>query len=144
MASHRSTDAAPADDQAFSEAFDEDKAETPADQRRPDREKADLDEPVKTVDEALDGDSGERFGELVHDEEPLRRREVAADQASADGIPTVAKDDADPESGASTDEDGEAGDSDQGDTLDPDEKIDEAMDETFPASDPPPIRPGES
>ena len=138
MASHRSSDSAPADDQSFSEAFDEDKTDKAVDQRRPDRDKADEDGPVKSVDEAVDGDSGERFGELVHDEEPMRRREAAADQARSDGIPTKPKDEADTDPAQS---DAETGDDD---TLDPDEKIDEAMDETFPASDPPPIRPGES
>ena len=137
MASHHSPDAAPADDQAFSEAFDEDKTEKAVDQRRPDRDKADRDAPVKSVDDALDGDSGERFGELVHDEEPMRRREAAADQARSDSIPTKPKDRVYPEGG------GQSEDEEEG-TLDPDEKIDEAMDETFPASDPPPIRPGES
>jgi hypothetical protein len=135
MASHRNSDAAPADDQAFSEAFDEDKSPTSADQRRPDRDKADADAPVQPVDAALDGDTGERFGETVHDEEPMRRREVAADQARSDGIPTGPK----PDKRAPDDPE-----ADEDDTLDPDEKIDEAMEETFPASDPPPVRPGES
>jgi hypothetical protein len=136
MASHRSPDA-PADDQAFSEAFDEDKSPTDADQRRPDRDKADADAPVQPVDEALDGDTGERFGETVHEGEPMRRREVAADQARSDGIPAGPK----PENRREPDDPDEAED---GETLDEDEKIDEAMEETFPASDPPPIRPGES
>ncbi len=135
MGSHRNPDAAPADDQAFSEAFDEDKADTSADQQRPDRAKADEDAPIKSVDTAIDGDTGERFGETVHDEEPLRRREVAADQARSDGIPAKPKDEVEIDEKPSKSDD---------DTLDPDEKIDEAMDETFPASDPPPIRPGES
>ena len=138
MASHRSPDDAPADDQAFSETFDEDKADTAADQQRPDREKADQDGPATSVDDAIDGDAGERFGELVHDEEPLRRREAAADQARSDAIPVKPKEEARSGDAAQTpDEDADT-------TLDPDEKIDEAMEETFPASDPPPIRPGES
>ena len=137
MASHRNSDAAPADDQAFSEAFDEDKSPNGADQRRPDRDKADADAPVQPVDAALDGDTGERFGETVNEDEPMRRREVAADQARSDGIPTKPKGDVEP--GVEPSDAEEGGD----DTLDPDEKIDEAMDETFPASDPPPIRPGE-
>lgn len=137
MASHRSTEAAPADDQAFSEAFDEDKSPSEADQRRPDRLKADADTPVEPVDEAIDGDTGERFGETVHEDEPMRRREVAADRARSDGIPTGPKLDR-----RRPPDDPDAADSDD-DTLDEDEKIDEAMDKTFPASDPPPVRPGE-
>lgn len=137
MASHRSPDAAPADDQAFSEAFDEDKSPKDADQRRPDREKADADGPVQPVDEAIDGDMGERFGETVHEDGPMRRREVAADQARSDGIPTG------PRPGKRRAPDDPDANGHGGDTLDKDEKIDEAMDETFPASDPPPVRPGE-
>ena len=138
MASHRNADDAPADDQAFSETFDEDKADTAADQQRPDREKADQDAPARSVDDAIDGDTGERFGELVNDEEPLRRREAAADQARSDAIPVKPKEEVRSGDAAHT----PAEDADT--TLDPDEKIDEAMEETFPASDPPPIRPGEA
>lgn len=138
MASHRSPESAPADDQAFSESFDEDKTGSAADQRRPDRDKADG--PVQPLDMALDGAQSERFGETVNDEQPLRRRESAADQARDDGLPSGPK----PEGVRPPDDPEDAKDSDEdGDTQDPDEKIDEAMEESFPASDPPPVRPGE-
>lgn len=136
MASHRSTDSAPADDQAFAESFDETKARTSADQRRPDGDKADGD--VKPVDEALDGAVGERFGEQVDpaqgDGHPLENvTDIDAvaevpDDARRDGVrPPDDPDDPDVKGRAQT----------------PEEKLDEAMEETFPASDPPPIRPGE-
>lgn len=137
MASHRNSDSAPADDQAFSEAFDEDKSGKDGDQRRPDSDKADG-ETVQPLDEALDGAQAERLGETVHEDEPMRRREIAADQAAADGMPSGPK----PE-GVHAPDDPDDPD-EKGRVQDKDEKIDEAMDESFPASDPPPIRPGES
>ena len=133
MASHRSTDSAPADDQAFAESFDETKSATRAEQRRPDGDKAD---DAMPVDAALDGAVGERFGEQVDpaqgDDDPLENDtdiDALADTPEPERVrPPDDPDDPDAKGRAQT----------------PDEKLDEAMDETFPASDPPPIRPGES
>lgn len=130
MAAHRSTDAAPADDQAFSEAFDEDKSATPVDQRRPDRRKADADTAVSPLDHALDGSAGERFGETV-------LKDAAGDDA-ADGAPAAPN-----RPGVRAPDDPDEAGEDDG-TLDPDEKVDEGVEESFPASDPPAIRPGEA
>ncbi|MEQ8433895.1 MAG: hypothetical protein RIA71_06610 [Oceanicaulis sp.] len=155
MASHRSTDAAPADDQAFAEAFDEDKHANEAEIGRPDRDKEDS--RVQPVDRGLDGARGERFGETVRaegdapgredEDEDERRRQSGAEEASEDDLiepngpatkrprkPTDTDVKHTPGQTAPKKKDGE---------TDQDKRLDEAMKESFPASDPPPVRPGE-
>lgn len=156
MASHRSTEAAPADDQAFAEAFDEDKTATDAEIGRPDRDKEDS--RVQPVDQAMTGARGERFGEAVRAEgdspgrsgesdEDEDRRRSGAEEASEDDLiepngpatkrprkPTDTDVKHTPGQTAPKKKDGE---------MDEDERLDEAMKESFPASDPPPVRPGE-
>ncbi len=129
MASHRSTQTAPADDQASAESFDETKAGAPAEQRRPDRDKAD--EGATPLDQALDGAVGERFGEQVDAPDAITTETTEDETVSGPAPEGVHPPDdiEDPEAG--------------GRAQTPEERLDEAMDETFPASDPPPIRPGE-
>ncbi len=122
MASHRSTDFAPDDDRAFAESFDETKARTKADQRRPDGSKTDGE--VKPVDEALDGAVGERFGEQV---DPVLGEDDPLENVT--DIDAVSDDPDAPDA--------------RGRAQTSEERLDEAMEETFLASDPPPIRPGE-
>jgi hypothetical protein len=124
MASHRSTDASPADDQAFAEAFDEDKHASQAEMGRPDRDKEDGH--AEPVDQSLDGARGERFGEAVSAEPD----DLDPVQAGPGADETTAPRKATPDTHARSKQDEEA-------------RLDEAMKETFPASDPPPIRPGE-
>jgi hypothetical protein len=157
MASHRSTDAAPADDQAFAEAFDEDKTATDAEIGRPDRDKEDS--RVQPVDRGLTGARGERFGETVRaegdapghapDDETgdARRRQSGAWEAGEDDV-------IEPNGPASersrypagTDVKHTSGQTEpqkKDGAIDDDARLDEAMKESFPASDPPPVRPGE-
>ncbi|XBQ15404.1 MAG: hypothetical protein ABL308_10585 [Oceanicaulis sp.] len=155
MASHRSTSNAPADDQAFQEIFDEDKAANDAEIGRPDRDKED--ERVQPVDQALTGARGERFGVEVRAEgsDPGRqdedeRRERAAEEAAEDDVPVPNGPASDtPRKPTDTDVKHTPGqtapksDNKSGDdgTMSEEERLDEAMKETFPASDPPPTQP---
>lgn len=126
MASHYSTDAAPADNQAFAQAFDETKALNRTEERRPDNAK--LGDQAVPVDQALDGARGERFGEKVDASSAgrLGAREDAVERLSAEDRKT---------SKSSPD--------DSPDPDDEEEKLDDALDDSFPASDPPPTRPGQ-
>jgi hypothetical protein len=135
VASNQNPGAIPADDENLSETFDEAKSPAQADQRRPDRHKADTDS-VKPVDEAIDGNIGERFGEAVHADTAMRRREVAAKQAQPAGPPVASKQTS-RRMPDKVETDG------QDTSVHRDDKLDEAIDETFPASDPPAVRPGE-
>ena len=122
MASNRSSEHAPADDQAVAETFDEEKAANPAEIQRPDRDKED--DRVQPVDAALTGARGERFGGAV-----------ASDA-----------DDPDPDPDSDSDPDSDPADRDdpdrKTDRTRQEDKLDEAIEESFPASDPPPLRPG--
>lgn len=126
MASHYSTDAAPADNQAFAQAFDETKALNRKDERRPDDAK--LGDEVVPVDQALDGARGERFGEAV-------------DQSSAGRL--GATEDTVERLSADDQEKSKTKPEDSPDPDDEEDKLDDALDDSFPASDPPPMRPGQ-
>ena len=124
MASHSNSDTAPADTQASSEVFDETKSVDRKGQLRPDDAK--LGDQTVPVDQALDGGRGERFGEKVAQDSAGRlgaREDTVERVADADRENTPKKPD--------QNEDAK------------DDKLDEALDDTFPASDPPPMRPGQ-
>lgn len=168
MVSHQDIDHAPGDDQTSSEAFDEDKHASAAEISRPDRDKADG--RVLPLDEALNGARGERFGEAVSaeggasgtdSERPDRdagRREHAADEAAEDDLiaPNGPKSEPSPPATGSGQRPGGTAPDKRPDTkpganpqkpddgvTDEEERLDEAIEESFPASDPPPVRPGE-
>ncbi len=153
MASHRSTDAAPADDQAFAEAFDEDKTATDAEIGRPDRDKEDS--RVQPVDQGMTGARGERFGETVRAEGGAPGRDDEAERRRQSGAEGASEDDLIEPNGPATKGPRKPADTDVKHTpgqtapkkidgeMDDDERLDEAMRESFPASDPPPVRPGE-
>lgn len=126
MASHDSTDAAPADNQSFAQAFDETKALNRTEERRPDDAK--LGDKAVPVDQALDGARGERFGEAV-------------DQSSAGRL--GATEDAVERLSADDQEKSKTKPEDSPDPDDEEDKLDDALDDSFPASDPPPMRPGQ-
>lgn len=126
MASHYSTQAAPADNQAFAQAFDETKAMDRKGEQRPDDAK--LGDTVVPVDQALDGARGERFGEAVDQSSAGRLG------ASEDGVERLS---------AEAQEKSKSSPDDSPDPDDEEDKLDDALDDSFPASDPPPIRPGE-
>ncbi|WP_440959157.1 hypothetical protein ACFELO_03330 [Oceanicaulis sp. LC35] len=132
MASHYSTDAAPADNQAFAQPFDETKAMGRKGELRPDDAK--LGDTVVPVDQALDGARGERFGETVDQSSAGRLG------ASDETVERLASDKAD--KSKSKEKTKEKPD-DSPDPDDEEDKLDDALDDSFPASDPPPIRPGE-
>lgn len=102
-----------ADEQAHSEAFDEDKALDPVHEREPDYDKNDP-ENAAPVDEAMDGARGVRFDESVpvdagedidaeeeeeeedggprdregdDEDDPIRRRRIASEEAVKDELP---------------------------------------------------------
>ncbi len=123
MASHYSTDAAPADNQAFAQPFDETKATGRKGELRPDDAK--LGDHVVPVDQALDGARGERFGETVDQSSAGRLG------ASEEAVERLASEDK---------EKSKKKPDDSPDPDDEDDKLDDALDDSFPASDPPPIR----
>ena len=127
MASHYSTDAAPADNQAFAQPFDETNAMGRRGELRPDDAK--LGDQVVPVDQALDGGQGERFGEKVDQSSAGRLG------ATDEGVERLSADDQ---------EKTKKKPEDSPDPDDEDDKLDDALDDTFPASDPPPVRPGET
>lgn len=124
MASHHTTETAPADNQAFSEAFDETKSVDRKGQQRPDDTK--LGDQTMPVDQALDGGRGERFGEKVAQDSAGR---LGALGDEIERVPDAERENTPEKPDQSEDE--------------KDDKLDEALDDTFPASDPPPIRPGQ-
>jgi len=119
---------APADDQVEAEVFDEDKHLGREDQRRP--ATGDADPGKVPVDEGIPGGRGVRFGEQLREQrketdaqgEAALERERLAELARRQG-----------EGKAPKKPEGELG---------TDEKVDEAMKETFPASDSPSFTPG--
>lgn len=111
-----------ADDQAPSEAFDEEKHAGPSDQRRPHDGAG-----VKPLDGVVTDARGEVFGELREDGDEGRTGDPGAPEPDSGVLREAAR--ATPKSKA-------------GAHAEDSEKIDEAMEQTFPASDPPPWRPG--
>ncbi|TGY88553.1 hypothetical protein E5163_12125 [Marinicauda algicola] len=118
----------PADDQVEAEAFDEDKHLGREDQRRPAR--GDADPGRVPVDEGIAGGRGERFGEQLP-----RGRETtdALDEVTVEQERLAEKAQRKAEESKSRRDK---------DVMSQEEKVDEAMKETFPASDSPSFTPG--
>lgn len=125
----------PADDQVEAEVFDEDKHLNRDDQRRP--YSGDPGAEKTPVDEAIPGGRGERFGEQLPrgTERADALDEVAAEQERLEEKLHKEGQKESGKSGKKTPEKDEGTMSDQ-------EKVDEAMKETFPASDSPSFTPG--